>query len=770
MTILVIVESISKCKKIESYLGKGYKCCASFGHIRKFSNGLKSINKNKNYLPSYVLQPEKSKYVKNLRINIKKSNEVILATDDDREGEAIAWHICKVFNLSVEKTKRIVFHEITKSAIVNAVNNYRYIDMDKVNSQQARAVLDILVGYTISPYLWKHISRNSNGGLSAGRCQTPALRLIYDNQQDINKSPGKKIYESEGLFMEKDILFKLNYNHKSQDEVCKFLEETVNTEHIYNVTKPKINIKLQPSPFTTSTLQQKSSNELHYSPKQTMRIAQTLYEAGLITYHRTDSKTYSKEFIDKTKKFIKKKWNNSYVNDNIDNLITSNKKSKKTDNNAQEAHEAIRPTDINKSYITTSDKITNKEIRLYKLIWKNTLASCMSPAKFNSITAVINGANKKLWKHTEEQCIFEGWKIVNGENLCTTNKLYQYLISYKINTIVNYKKINSKLVLKDIKNHYTEAKLVQLLEKKGIGRPSTFSSIIDKIQNRKWVLKQDVKGKKIQCIDYQLINDEITEIDNERVFGNERNKLVIQQLGVIVIEFLIEHYDVLFNYDYTKNMENELDKIANGNKIWYTLCKDCDDKMISLSKNLKNESRKTYHIDKNHQYMIGKYGPVIKYEDDKGNTSWKSVKKNIDMNKLKNGDYTLEDILDNKPKISGKLLGIYKDNDVILKKGKFGLYINHNNKNTSLKFLKKDYDEITLNDVISIFEKSKNNSNIIKTINDELSIRKGKYGPYIMYKTKKMKRPKFKSIGDNTPDEFLADKGSISEIILWINE
>ena len=577
--------------------------------------------------------------------------------------------------------------------------------------------------------------------------------------------------------MKKNIVFKLNHNHKSQNDICEFLEETVNTEHIYNVTKPKKNIKSPPSPFTTSILQQKSSNELHYSPKQTMRIAQTLYEAGLITYHRTDSKTYSKEFITNTKKFIKKKWNSKYVNDNIDNLITSNKKSKKTDNNAQEAHEAIRLTDINKSYITTSNKITNKEIRLYKLIWKNTLASCMSESIYDSITAIIKGANKKLWKHSEEQCNFEGWKIIDNDNLCKTNELYHYLINYKINSIVDYSKINSKLILKDIKNHYTEAKLVQLLEKKGIGRPSTFSSIVDKIQNRKWVLKQDVTGKKINCIDYVLMNDEITEIENERIFGNERNKLVIQQLGIIVIEFLIEHFNILFDYNYTKNMENELDKIANGEKIWYTLCKECDSKMLSLSKNLKNESRKTYFIDKNHQYMIGKYGPVIKYDDNEGNTGWKSVKKNIDMNKLKNGEYTLEDILDNKPKISGKLLGTYENNDVILKKGKYGLYINHNNKNTSLKFLKKDYDDIVLDDIISIIKKNKTNSNIIKIINDELSIRKGKYGPYVMYNTTKMKRPKFKGLGSmddfqnsGGADEWIAGIGSINDIIIWVNE
>ena len=745
---LVIVESPAKCAKIESYLGAGYKCIASFGHIREISNGLKSIDFTNNYTVSFKTAKGKSKYISNIRKAISNAKEVILATDDDREGEAIAWHICKMFNLPLKSTKRIIFHEITKPAIRTAIQNPTVLDINKVNAQQARQVLDLLVGFIISPILWQNISRNSKSSLSAGRCQTPALRLVYDQQQEINNSPGKKVYNTEGIFTKHNLNFVLNHNHNTEKEVEKFLEDNVNFEHKYNVTKPKQVKKNPPKPFTTSLLQQKSSNEFHYSPKMTMMIAQKLYEAGYITYMRTDSIKYSKEFVGKAQEFINKKYGKDYMNKDIDNLINNEKKKKKTkkDNNAQEAHEAIRPTNIERFSVNVTGKITGKEVKLYNLIWKNTIESCMSSAIYNSISATITAPEQNKYRYTSEEVVFMGWKII--EEVESENPIYRSLLTIKNKTTMNYKEIISNVTLKDLKKNYTEARLVQMLEKKGIGRPSTFSSLIDKIQQRQYVKKMDVKGKLLNCTDFKLVDCEIEEINHERVFGNEKNKLVIQPLGIIVYEFLAEHFDDLFNYNYTKNMEEDLDKISRGEKVWYSLCDECNNQIKDLSKNIKSNNKKGYVIDEHHTYMIGKYGPVIKYEKD-GETKFKNVKKDIDIEKLKNKEYKLEEIIETHG-FSGKNLGKYKGNDVILKKGKYGLYISYDGKNLSIKHVNKSQNEIVLDDIKDVLNGEKTaNKNIIKVINENMSVRKGKYGPYVFYKTNSMKKPKFIKITKN---------------------
>ena len=750
---LVIVESPAKCGKIESFLGPGYKCIASFGHIRQIANGLKSIDFENNYHVTFKTSPNKSKYIANLRKSISKADEIILATDDDREGEAIAWHICKLFKLSLTTTKRIIFREITKSAVKNAIQNPTTVDMNKVNSQMARQVLDLLVGYTISPLLWKYISRNSKSSLSAGRCQTPALRLVYEQQKLIEESPGKKVYLTKAIFTKKNLEFELNYSHKDEDSMGEFLEESANFTHKYSVSEPKQVTKQPPKPFTTSTLQQKASNECHFSPKQTMKLAQTLYENGYITYMRTDSQKYSKEFVFSAKKFIDKNYGKDYINSKIHFLIngekatkkeksTKKEKGKKKKNNAQEAHEAIRPTKIENTTLVASGKITAREIKLYNLIWKNTVESCMSPATYYSITASITAPENHKYKFTSEQVIFPGWKVIEGYE--ETNKIYHYLLKIKNDKTMNYKEINSKVTLKDLKKNYTEARSVQMLEKKGIGRPSTFSNLISKIQEREYVKKQDVPGKKVHCVDFKLTEAELEEIETDRVFGNEKNKLVIQPIGVIVYEFLAKYFDGLFNYDYTKDMEDSLDLISKGEKVWHSLCDECNTEIKESCKSLESQKRITYKIDDHHTYMIGKHGPVIKYEKD-GETSFKSVKKGIDMNKLQKGELTLQEILDTSTKKpSGKILGEFNGENVVLKTGKYGMYINYNGKNSSVKHVKKDYDDITLQDVLDVVKgKKMTNKSIIKEISDEISIRKGKYGPYVFYKTKNMKRPKF---------------------------
>ena len=771
---LLIVESPAKCKKIESYLGPGYKCIASFGHIRELNNGLKCINFENNYKPTFSNMSSKSRQISSMRSSINMSDDVLLATDDDREGEAIAWHICKLFKLPVETTKRIIFHEITKSAILKAVSEPTVINMNVVNAQIARQVLDLLVGFRISPILWNQISRNTKSKLSAGRCQTPALRIVYDNYLEIKENKSDMVYNTSGYFTKLNIPFLLQKHHKSRDLIEQFLENSASFDHKYNCLKPRSVTKKPPQPFTTSTLQQSANNEFRISPKETMKICQKLYEAGLITYMRTDCKTYSKEFISTAKNYITDKYGKEYINDNVDDLsqepkTKTKKKSKaktskkESDVQAQEAHEAIRPTDVKRNEI--SNDFMPRERKIYYLIWRNTVESCMKEAKYSSITAKITAPEKTEYRHSTELVIFPGWKIVAGYD--KENPTYQFLQSIKNDTIIPYKKIMSKVTLKNNKLHYTEAKLVQLLEQKGIGRPSTFSSLIDKIQERQYVIKQDVKGKSIECFDYELIGDELNEICNYREFGNEKGKLVIQPTGILVIEFLIKYFNDLFVYEYTKGMEDELDVISKGNKIWYTLCKECDEQVMTLTKEIKQIGREKIKIDEHHTYMICKYGPVIKYErEDK--SEYKSVKKDIDMDKLRSGKYTLEDILDNTKKINNTL-GQYEDEDVDLKNGKFGLYVSYKKKNYSVKSLEKSEDEITLEDVLPIIKDGvkSQKKGIVREINKDISIRNGKYGDYIFFKTERMKKPKFIPL-KKFPEDYKTCENDI--IFTWLDE
>jgi len=728
---LVIVESPAKCKKIESYLGDGYKCIASFGHITNIKNGLKDIDIQNGFTPKFSLLENKSKNINVLRKQIQKSQEVILATDDDREGEAIAWHICKEFNLPLNSTKRIIFNEITKPALKHAIENPKLVDLNKVNAQQARQILDLLVGFTISPILWKHITRKKQ--LSAGRCQTPALRIIYDNDIDIKNKPGKIVYVTNLKYKELD--FQLNNNFEKEKEVELFLKENIDFKHVLKVKNGKQDIqKKPPNPLTTSVLQQKASNELGFSPKRTMQTAQKLYEGGHITYMRTDSSKYSENFIKDCTKFIKKKYDKKYVSQNVSKL--SNKTKKEKDGLSQDAHEAIRPTHIEKEILENMDVGQNN---LYKLIRNITLESCMINAVYKNVNTSITAPNSLLYKNNQEQVVEPGWKIVRGYK--EINQYYIFLYS-KLDKklIVNYKSIQSVAHLKDKKCHLTEARLIQILETKGIGRPSTFSNIITKIQDREYVKKMDVSGKKITTNDFTLIKKKIEKKEITKEFGNEKNKLVLQPTGKIVLEFLIKHFDSLFIYDYTKNMEDLLDEVSNGRNQKEIICSSIYSELNKLSKNINSNHREMFQIDEFHVYMIGKYGPVIKKEKD-GETTFISVKKDLDVEKIKNNSYRLEEMIQQQQQHT--ILGTYKDNDVYLKKGKFGFYINHNGKNYSIKHIKKNPSQIKIKDIENILNGKNTNSGIILQVNDDISIRKGKFGPYIFYKKESMKKPRF---------------------------
>ena len=766
-TTLLIVESPAKCKKIEEFLGPGYKCLASFGHLRELSS-LNNINIEDNFKPTFQVIDNslKKKQIDLLRKAINSADDVILATDDDREGEGISFHIMELFKLPIN-TKRIVFNEITETALKNALQNPRKIDMNIVHAQQTRQILDLLVGFKITPMLWKFISQNSENSLSAGRCQTPALRLIYDNQTEIDNSDNKKVYNTIGFFTNMNLPFELNKQFENEEETLDFLEGSSNFSHLYNCSQPSKVTKTQPEPFTTSRLQQVASNELHFSPKETMKLCQTLYEAGYITYMRTDSKKYSAEFIDTAKDYIVRNYDTKYVNENIEQLICSNKCNnqikneknvKKSDINkvsnnlAQEAHEAIRPTKI--SLKELPEKINSREKRMYRLIWENTLESCMSPAIYYSIKAQIQSYNTLFFNYTSELINFPGWKIVKNK-YSTNNKEYQYLQTIKQNNIIKYNKMISKVTIKNVKLHYTEARLVQLLEDNGIGRPSTFSMLVDKIQDRGYVKKEDIKGKEIIVKDFELDNGEIFEVETKREFGNEKGKLVIQPLGRIVMDFLDKHFLELLNYDFTREMEEDLDKIAKGEHIWYELCGKCNDKLDSMIDELKKQNIGKFEIkiDDINTYTISKYGPVIKTVekiDGKKVTSYKSLRKDIDINisKLENGEYKLEDIIDKKKdnantnkSHNGVVLGKYDDKDVIIKKGKFGLYVTWGENSKTLKQLgNRPIENITFEEIRPILEEG---SSLVREINTNISIRKSKKGDYVFFKTDKMKKPKF---------------------------
>ena len=633
--VLVIVESPAKCQKIESYLGPGYKCIASFGHLQELKS-LKDIDINNNFTPKFNPIDSKQNQINKIKNSVAHAKEVVLATDDDREGEAISWHICKLFNLSTDITKRIIFHEITKPAITKAINNPTTLNMDLVNAQFGRQILDLIVGYKISPILWEQISRTKN--LSAGRCQTPALRLVYENQLEIDNAPGTKSYNTIGYFTDKNLPFALNYNYDDEDKMVGFLEDSVDFNHILTCENPKDSIRKAPTPFTTSTLQQTSSNELHISPKETMQICQKLYEGGYITYMRTDSKIYSKDFVESALKFITTNYGEEYkIKDQLVLTDSTHKPTKKkgskkeADNMAQEAHEAIRPTNVNIKALPDDGDFSNKERRLYNLIWKTTVESCMADALFKTILAKISAPEKHEYRYTCENMVFLGWKIIDyniKKDLVidsTKTMAYEYLPKI-LNKTLNYKKITCKFTLKDLKTHYTEAKLVQLLEQKGIGRPSTFSSLIEKIQQRGYVKKENIKGKTIKCTDFELENDEILETETEREFGNEKNKLIIQPTGILVIELLINKYPSLFSYEYTKNMEDFLDIIAKGDKLYSELCDNCLSEINQINNTIDRNKREDIKIDDHHCYMIGKHGPVIKCNID-GNTEFKKCSK-----------------------------------------------------------------------------------------------------------------------------------------------
>ena len=744
---LLIVESPAKCSTISKYLGPGYRCIATIGHLR-YLDGLDSIDTKNNYKLNFTIMESKKSQIKKIQSEIKMSAKILLATDDDREGESIAWHVCELFHLPLDKTERIVFHEITKDALEYAVKHPRKLNMNIVYSAHARQILDLLIGYKISPLLWKH-SSSSDKTLSAGRCQTPALRIVYENELErlerldiLNKNENTtKIYSVTGYFTKFNLPFSLAASFETQNinAVEDFLNASINENTRFTFKRvsqtPSTHITKAPEPFTTSRLQQVASNEFAFSPSETMETCQNLYERGYITYIRTTGKKYSADFINNSAfPFIREKWGPEYAKSELIECV---------ENDTVAAHEAIRPTDIMRFGLTGDYHA--REQKIYKLIWRNTIQSCMSDYTFSSLETHVetnilmqqqaceseheNQNKSNHFCHFLYTCvkpIFYGWKVVQGFALEQQDQhgAMDYLLAIRSPSEISCSKIETKLVFSSLLSHYTEARLIQSLEEKEIGRPSTFSSIIEKIKEREYIKKQNIQGESIECIEHIVYVKEKKIFHNivKKEIGNEKNKLCITPLGKSVCNFLISNFPHLFSYEYTKQMEAKLDDIASSTSGSFDhLKRVCDECCREIREN------------------------IHKYNSEN--------KEKIEKIIIKNGDR-------DKESIGECIIGTYGGFNIILKNGRFGKYIVwgkdgiHRKSIEKTNLQNKDSSSISLDEVTRFIENDSidrvdtlnSESGIIRVINDDVSIRSGKYGNYIFYKTVQMKKPKFISL------------------------
>ena len=722
---LVIVESPAKAKTIEKYLGKNFKVTSCYGHIRDLPKDDKSIDKENGFQPSYVPSPDKKKVIKELQSLKKNSSKVYLATDNDREGEAIAWHLKELLKLNEEEYERIVFREITKKAVLNSIQNPIKIDMDLVNAQQARRVLDRLVGFEISPILWKKIKR----GLSAGRVQSVAVKFVVDRENEISKFTPKSSYKTTATFSLNDNSFsaELNKRFENKDESERFLNQCIDSKFKVKKIEKKPSKRSPSAPFTTSTLQQEASRKIGFSPSLTMSTAQRLYEAGHITYMRTDSVNLSEEALDNSKKVIESNYGNNYF---------KRRMFKTKSNSAQEAHEAIRPTNFR---IDNAGK-TESEKKLYNLIWRRTLASQMSDSMFERTVVNISNDTSYDFKASGEIMIFDGFlKLYNEKN--DNEKLLPKL---EKNSSLNTKEILCKQVFTKHPPRYSEASLIKKMEDSGIGRPSTFAETIRKIKEREYVIKEERDGKIVNSNEIKLEANKISHNIKEEKTGFEKNKIYPTNMGMFVTEFLNENFNSSFmDYSFTAKTESQLDQIAYKGRNWNKMIEEFYSIFSELSENVPGER---YQLEKDLGEFEGKkmiarvakFGPVIqigeKDDTDDGfpkyfNISSDQLIRHISINEA------LEII--NKKEENNSLPAFeYENGSIELKNGRYGFYIRFNNKN--FKIDKEKYPEpkqITKEQAIDIvntpIEKSKD---ILKEFNNGLQIRLGKYGkpPYFL--------------------------------------
>ena len=736
---LVIVESPAKAKKIEEFLGKDYKVMSSYGHIRDLKKKELSINE-KTMEPDYEIPEEKKKLVTELKTNAKKAKKIWLASDEDREGEAIAWHLFEVLKLKPEKTKRIVFHEITKDAILHAIENPRDIDLNRVDAQQARRVLDRIVGFELSPVLWKKVKP----ALSAGRVQSVAVRLIVEREREISAFKPEAAYRVIGEFLLPGgelLKAELSQRLKTEDEAKALLEACKTARFSIGDVTVKPAKKSPAAPFTTSTLQQEAARKLGFSVAQTMMVAQRLYEAGHITYMRTDSVNLSSLAINTTKDEIVKTLGERYLH--IRNYHTHTK-------GAQEAHEAIRPTYISHHEINAS----SQEKRLYELIWKRTIASQMSDAELEKTTATIAvSGRKEHFVAVGEVLKFDGFLKVYMESTDDegdaegNDKMLPALAKGDVLTLSS---VTATERFSQAPARYTEASLVRKLEELGIGRPSTYAPTISTIQQREYVEKGDRKGTERKYRMLTLHDGKIESGEKTELTGADKGKLLPTDIGVVVNDFLTEYFPDILNYNFTANVEQQFDDIAEGKTVWndeidhfYKLFHPVVESALALRLEHKVGERVLGTDPKSGRPVsvkIGRFGPLVQIgtPEDTEKPLFASLLKGQSMSTI-----TLEEAL--KLFDLPRTLGDFEGKTVVVGIGRFGPYIRHDGKYVSLP---KEFTPqgVSLEDAIMLIQQKREQESqrLIKKFDedDELELLNGRFGPYIAYKKKNYKLPK----------------------------
>ena len=741
---LVIVESPAKAKTIEKFLGKDYKVMSSYGHIRDLKKKEISIDAT-TLEPTYEIPEEKKKLVNELKANAKKAKKIWLASDEDREGEAISWHLCEVLGLDETKTNRIVFHEITQSAILDAIQHPRHLDMNLVNAQQARRVLDRLVGFKLSPVLWRKVKP----ALSAGRVQSVAVRLIVEREREIQAFVSEPYYRVTATFSVDNAqrnknAFKAELDRRfaTHEEALAFLNQCKEAQFtVAEVTKKPLKRTPAP-PFTTSTLQQEAARKLGFTVSQTMMIAQHLYENGRITYMRTDSVNLSQLALGTSKEEITKLWGEKYCKTR--NYHTHSK-------GAQEAHEAIRPTYMSAQEIEG----TAQEKRLYELIWKRTIASQMADAQIDKTTVNIHidGVDAQFVA-TGEVITFDGFLKVyrestDDEENRNEESVHQLPI-LPVGSTLSRQEITSTERFSMGPTRYTEASLVHKLEELGIGRPSTYAPTISTIQQRQYVQKGDKKGEERKYAVDILQNEEISHSERTEMTGNEKGKLLPTDIGIVVNDFLMENFPDIMDYNFTARVEQQFDQIAEGKEGWNMVMKDFDkhfeptvDKVMNARSEHKAGERLLGNDPKTGKPVfvkIGRFGPVVQIgtADDEEKPHFAQLPAQKSMENL-----SLEEALElfKLP----RTIGSFEDSDVVIGAGRFGPYIMHDKKYVSLP---KSEDPMTIGleraiELISA-KREQEKQRHLKSFDEDtkLEVLNGRYGPYIAYDGKNYRLPK----------------------------
>lgn len=756
---LVIVESPAKAKTIEGYLGKDYKVSSSMGHVRDLPKGNGAIDVENNFEPTYEVSPEKKEVIAKLKKMAEEAELVYLASDEDREGEAISWHLKEVLNLNDEKTRRIVFTEITKKAILNAIQNPRGIDIDLVNAQQARRVLDRLVGFELSPILWKKIKT----GLSAGRVQSVAVRLVVEREREIEKFEAKSSYKVSAVFdlgKGRTLTADLGEKFDSEEEAVAFLESCKGAKFTIQDLQSRPAKKSPAPPFTTSTLQQEAGRKLGFSVLQTMVVAQKLYEAGKISYMRTDSVNLSDEAVQGATRQIESAYGKEFVHTRV---------YKSKSSTAQEAHEAVRPTDFS----VMDPGMDSGAKRLYELIWKRAIASQMADAELERTTATIGiSTNPRTLSATGEVIRFEGFLKVYRESRDEeeddgTEEGSKMLPPLSVGQVLDLNQLEATETFSRHPARYTEPTLVKKLEELGIGRPSTYAPTISTIQKRGYVVKESREGEERKYKSYVLSNDTLSSRIDSEITGAEKNKLFPTNIAMVVNDFLVEHFPDITNYSFTAEIEQEFDEIANGKVKWQKMIADFYrpfHKTVSKTElversSVQNKNRELGVDPKTGKKVyakLGRFGAYVQIGENPEDGNPEKPK----FASLRAGQFienlTLEDALELMK--MPRDLGFFEEKQVVANIGRFGPYVLHDKKFVSIPKGEDPYT-ITPERAVELIE-AKRESDRNKTIklfaeNPDVQVLNGRFGPYIKAGKKNVKIPKDKVPADLTLEECL---------------